>query len=257
MTRTNGSSLPSSASYQAWHVLLAGLVGEDLVVDDTFGIPGIAPVMMSSRLGFVAEVIATEVALAGQPDGHPQDVGRDRLRRGLVGCELHLLPSASPFRSADPRQRVAHELVHDAPCRRRPSPRAPSPGATSSLRRSPRRRRHRPRCASPPGRPRAPSGATIATKTPSLATCIGSMPSSSAAPATAGGTGTSASRTSIATPDARGQLVQHGGHAAARRVAQAAQVRAGAPEQRVDRRPQAARVGLDVRRRARTRRGRA
>src|SRR3954468_24558850 len=43
------------------------------------------------------------------------------------------------------------------------------------------------------------SGATIATKTPSLATYIGSMPSSSHAPATAGGTGTCFSRTSIAT----------------------------------------------------------
>src|SRR3954447_5000917 len=43
------------------------------------------------------------------------------------------------------------------------------------------------------------SGATMATKTPSLATYIGSIPSSSQAPATAGGTGTCFSRTSIAT----------------------------------------------------------
>src|SRR4051794_40352239 len=47
------------------------------------------------------------------------------------------------------------------------------------------------------------SGATIATKTPSLATYIGSMPSSSQAPATAAGTGTFFSRTSIATFAAR------------------------------------------------------
>src|SRR3954468_19991368 len=47
------------------------------------------------------------------------------------------------------------------------------------------------------------SGATIATKTPSLATYIGSMPSSSQAPATAGGTGTFFSRTRIATLAAR------------------------------------------------------
>src|SRR3954451_18098806 len=47
------------------------------------------------------------------------------------------------------------------------------------------------------------SGATKATSLPSLATYIGSMPSSSAAPATSGRTGTSASRTSMPTPDAR------------------------------------------------------
>src|SRR6478735_5364799 len=46
-------------------------------------------------------------------------------------------------------------------------------------------------------------GATIATKTPSLATYIGSMPSSSQAPATAGGTGTLDSCTNIATLAAR------------------------------------------------------
>src|SRR4051794_19940666 len=49
----------------------------------------------------------------------------------------------------------------------------------------------------------APSGATRATSLPSLATYIGSMPSSSDAPATAGCTGTAASRTSIATPAVR------------------------------------------------------
>src|SRR3954453_17220433 len=50
----------------------------------------------------------------------------------------------------------------------------------------------------------AHSGATSATSLPSLATYIGSMPSSSDAPATAGLTGTAASRTSMATPAARG-----------------------------------------------------
>jgi len=49
----------------------------------------------------------------------------------------------------------------------------------------------------------AASGATKATSLPSLATYMGSIPSSSAAPATAGSTGTSASRTTIATPEAR------------------------------------------------------
>src|SRR3954469_15927059 len=49
----------------------------------------------------------------------------------------------------------------------------------------------------------AASGATKATSFPSFATYIGSMPKISAAPATEGGTGTAASRTSIATVDAR------------------------------------------------------
>src|SRR4051812_48507536 len=44
------------------------------------------------------------------------------------------------------------------------------------------------------------AGSTMATSLPSLATYIGSMPSSSDAPATAGLTGTAASLTSIATP---------------------------------------------------------
>ncbi len=48
----------------------------------------------------------------------------------------------------------------------------------------------------------AASGATKATSTPSLATYIGSMPRISQAPATAGRTGTAASRTTIATPEA-------------------------------------------------------
>src|SRR4051794_18812160 len=47
------------------------------------------------------------------------------------------------------------------------------------------------------------SGATNATSLPSFATYMGSMPRISAAPATAASTGTAASRTSIATPDAR------------------------------------------------------
>ena len=49
----------------------------------------------------------------------------------------------------------------------------------------------------------AASGATNATSFPSFATYIGSMPRISAAPATAGCTGTSASLTIIATPEAR------------------------------------------------------
>src|SRR3954454_10209900 len=49
----------------------------------------------------------------------------------------------------------------------------------------------------------ATSGATNATSFPSLATYMGSMPRISAAPATAWSTGTAASRTIMATPDAR------------------------------------------------------
>ena len=61
-----------------------------------------------------------------------------------------------------------------------------------------------------------------------------------------GRTGTSASRTIIATLGGARQLVEHRGHAAAGGVAHAAQRGPGLLEQRVDRRPQGAGVGLDL-----------
>ena len=141
--------------------------------------------------------------------------------------------------------------------RRKPSRRAPSRAARSSPRRSRSRARNRVRRAALRAPRRRASGATKATSLPSFATYIGSMPSSSAAPATAGSTGTSASRTIIATPRRARQLVQHRGHAAPGGVAHAAQRRARGVEQRVDGRPQRAGVGLDVGLEARALRGRA
>ena len=168
----------------------------------TFGIPGIAPGddVLEARVGGRGH--RHRVALAGQADGDPQDVRLDRLRLGLVGDELdcrhHVLLST------DPRQRVADELVHDPPATERRLHEHHARRAPSSPRRSPPPRSP-PRAAarSAASAASACSGATTATSTPSLATCIGSIPSSSAAPATPGGTGTAASRTSIATPEAR------------------------------------------------------
>ena len=84
------------------------------------------------------------------------------------------------------------------------------PGHARAARRAPRRRA---------------SGATNATSLPSLATYIGSMPSSSAAPATAGRD--RHGRLAHEHRHARGarELVEHRGDAAARRVAHAAQRR--------------------------------
>src|SRR6188472_2319018 len=85
---------------------------------------------------------------------------------------------------------------------------------------------------SPPGAARsacsaasAPAGSTTATSTPSLATCIGSRPRISVAPATIGSTGTAASRTSMATPDARASSLS--AEATPPRVASRRQRRAG------------------------------
>ena len=84
-----------------------------------------------------------------------------------------------------------------------PSPPAPSRVVPSSPLRSPPPARRPALARSAASAASAWSAATAATSTPSFATCIGSMPRSSAAPATIGCTGTAASRTSIATPDAR------------------------------------------------------
>src|SRR6188472_4094122 len=85
---------------------------------------------------------------------------------------------------------------------------------------------------SPPGAARsacsaasAPAGSTTATSTPSLATCIGSRPRISVAPATIGSTGTAASRTSMATPEARASSLS--AEATPPRVASRRQRRAG------------------------------
>ena len=56
---TNGSSLPASASYHACMNSSPCSTASTVLCTTTRGMPGIAPVMMSSRLGFVAPVIAT------------------------------------------------------------------------------------------------------------------------------------------------------------------------------------------------------
>ena len=148
--------------------------------------------------------------------------------------------------SADPRQGVADELVHAPACRRTPSPPAPCPAAPSAPLRS-RRPPRRPatRAAPRARRPRA-RRPTTATNTPSLATCIGSIPRISAAPATAGCTGHRRLADDIATPEARASSLST--DATPPRVASRRQRRPGpaAPEQRVDGGPQAARVRADL-----------
>ena len=101
----------------------------------------------------------------------------------------------------------------------------------------------------------AASGATNATSLPSLATYIGSMPSSSAAPATAGSTGHGRLVHDHRDAGRARQLVQHRGDAAAGRVAHAAQRRAR--RRRAARRPPAtaSRCRTRSRRRGRARRG--
>ena len=56
----------------------------------TFGMPGIAPVMMSSRLGLVAEVMATESPSQERPTVTQRTCAVIASVVGLVGCELQL-----------------------------------------------------------------------------------------------------------------------------------------------------------------------
>src|SRR3954463_15443802 len=66
--RTNGSSLPASASYQACMDSAPTSYARTGVCATTFGMPGIAPVMMSSRLGLTADVMETESPSQLRPD---------------------------------------------------------------------------------------------------------------------------------------------------------------------------------------------
>ena len=162
----------------------------------TFGMPGIAPVMMSSRLGLVADVMPTE---------SPSQLSPVVIQiTCAVICSVSCCLGANStgicsLLSTDPRQRVADQLVHDPPA------------AEARLHQHHPRRlgahladlgrplaAGRPRASRPGPRPPSP-GATKATSLPSLATYIGSIPRISAAPATTGSTGTWPSRTIIAT----------------------------------------------------------
>ena len=60
MISTNGSSLPCSASYQACMYSWPTSYASTWLWMTTRGMPGMTPWMMSSRLGLVAEVMATE-----------------------------------------------------------------------------------------------------------------------------------------------------------------------------------------------------
>ena len=207
--------------------------------------------MMSSRLGLTAEVMATESPSQESPVviqitwASTASVAFWFGTNSAVTAIAHLSccrlllsfsrssevgrPPAGPSRAG----------------RRRPSARAPCRGA----RRRPRRPRSRPRSRAPrsaSSAASAASGATIATITPSLATYIGSMPRSSAAPATSGDTGTSASRTRTDAVEARASSFST--DATPPRVASRMQRSDGpaALHQRVGGRPKRARVGLDL-----------
>ena len=62
------------------------------------------------------------VAVAGEPGGHPDDVGLDRLGLGLIrdelGAQCHLNSPRSNA-STDPRQRIAGQQVHHPPAAER------------------------------------------------------------------------------------------------------------------------------------------
>src|SRR3954471_13471750 len=80
----------------------------------TLGIPGIAWVMMSSRLGFVADVMATESPSQLSP------VVIHSTWAVIASVSLCFSVSAIDIRppgprSTDPRQRIAHQLIHHPP----------------------------------------------------------------------------------------------------------------------------------------------
>src|SRR6478609_9078331 len=78
----------------------------------TFGMPGIAWVMMSSRLGLVAEVIATESPSQLNPLViHSTCAVTASVSLCFSIAAIDITPP--PPRSTDPRQRVADQLVHN------------------------------------------------------------------------------------------------------------------------------------------------
>ena len=203
--------------------------------------------MMSSRLGLVAEVIATE----SPSQLRPVVIHRTwAVTASVFFCSAyglavarHPVSSLALNRSAAAGRRPAGP---SPACRRSSSAPAPSRAAPSAPRRS-RPRRSQPGTArSAASAPSAASGATNATSLPSLATYIGSIPRISAAPATAGRTGTRASRTIIATDGGARELVEHRRDAAAGRVAQAAQLGPTASSSASTTGHSERRVGLDL-----------
>ena len=122
----------------------------------TRGIPGITPWMMSSRLGLVARRHRHRVALAGEADRHPQDMGGDLLGRRLIRYELGCVAIVSPLSRVNRSAAADHRPADPSrACRQKPSPPAPSPAARSAPRRS-----------RPPARSRAPAAAPPAPRRP-------------------------------------------------------------------------------------------
>ena len=248
MISTNGSSLPCSASYQAWMYSWPTSYAITWLWITTRGMPGMTPWMMSSRLRVRRRRHRDRVALAGQ--ARSSSTGRARSPApSRAGSGTNSVAMRSPSSPSIANRSAAADRRRAGPspaCRRTPSRRAPSRAARS--------------CTSPitaarsqPGTARsaasaasARSAATKATSLPSLAMYIGSRPRISAAPATAGVTGTSRLAHHIATLDARASSFST--EATPPRVASRMQCspRPGGVEQRVDGRPQRARVRLDV-----------
>src|SRR3954449_12417897 len=175
------------------------------------------PAPAAGRHDLHHELGALELGALGHEGEAELERGRDHLAQ-VADLQLdlrHLAPGGMSARDAD-HGVGDRELVHQqilgkgSPTSWSITRRPPNAVSTSTMPGGSVRTSPISAARSPPGTERsaasaswAASGATKATILPSLATYIGSMPSSSAAPATAGRTGTSPSRTSIATPDAR------------------------------------------------------
>ena len=189
---------------------------------------------MSSRLGFVAEVIATE----SPSQQSPVVIQMTCAVTGSVACWRGTNSISAPSRlllfqqirgSGSPTSwsitRLPPKLVSTRTMPGGSVFTSPIVGASGArARQAPRRRPRAPRSPRSGPRWRRTSGRCRAARD---------------APATAGATGTSASRTSIATPEARASSLST--DATPPRVASRMQRRCGAGgvEQRVDRRPQA------------------
>src|SRR5450755_588993 len=181
-------------------VLVAHRVVDHLVVDDHLG---------HARDGLQDDVLEAlvrrrghrhRVPLAAEARGHPQDVSGDRLCL-LVVCKR----SCHPVSSRSQQIRGSGSPTSWSMTRRPPKLVCINTMPGGSVRTSPISA-----ACSQPGTAlsarsasSAASGATNTSILPSLATYIGSIPRISAAPATAGCTGTSRSRTTIATADER------------------------------------------------------
>src|SRR4051794_24421913 len=86
----------------------------------TFGIPGMAWWMMSSRLGLVAEVMATESPSQLRPVViHSTCAVTASVSLCFSISAIDIWPPIGPFVSTDARQRVTDELVHHPPAAER------------------------------------------------------------------------------------------------------------------------------------------